>query len=98
MNCRLNVSRGVRSAMMNDGLNMSSMGNVSIMVNRLMHWHSVMLSNNMSTVLDVMSRLNNRVNVMHGFSMNSVLGMVNGLDMYSVLLSVMNRFSMSCMG
>ena len=95
MNCCLNVGCGVRSAVMNDGRSMSS---VSIMVNRLVDRHCVMISDCMNNVLGVMSRLNNRVNVMHRFGMNSVLRMVHRFDMYSVLFSVMNRFSMSSMG
>ena len=80
---------------MNDGRSMSS---VSIMVNRLVDRHCVMISDCMNNVLGVMSRLNNRVNVMRRFGMNSVLGMVHRFDMCSVLFSVMNRFSMSSMG
>ena len=95
MNCCLNVGCGVRSAVMNDGRSMNS---VSIMVNRLVDRHCMMISDCMSNVLGVMSRLNNRVNVMHGFGMNSVLDMVHRFDMCSVLFRVMNRFNMSSMG
>ena len=95
MNCCLYVGCGVRSAVMNDGRSMSS---VSIMVHRLVDRHCVMISDCMSNVFGVMSRLNNRVNVMRRFRMNSVLSMVHRFDMCSVLFSMMNRFSMRSMG